>query len=233
MGSPNGLSALPFRPDKAALPLDDGNTMHLHATDPGLGEAGEWTIGVADGGIAWSHEHGKGTVALRGDATELLLAIAATSAGRRYRHRGVRRRRRVAKVAGSHTAVARGDGNLQAMTTSEIATVLAWHDALNTSDLDTLATLSSDDIDMGDAHGAAQGHEALRRWASLPSGDDRARPDVRARRGRGRRTKAPRLPTHPALAFRVVHDHVTSVFRHHDLASALDATGLSEADLVT
>jgi hypothetical protein len=36
-----------------------------------------------------------------------------------------------------------------------------------------------------------------------------------------------------ALAFRVVRDHVTSVFRHDDLASALDATELSETDLVT
>jgi hypothetical protein len=52
------------------------------------------------------------------------------------------------------------------MTTSEIATVLAWHDALNASDLETLVDLSSDDIDIGDVHGATQGHEALRRWAA-------------------------------------------------------------------
>src|SRR5271168_3627750 len=71
----------------------------------------------------------------------------------------------MAKLAGPHTAVV-VHGNLQIMTTSEIATVLAWHDALNASDLETLVTLSSDDIDIGDAHGAAQGHEALRRWAS-------------------------------------------------------------------
>jgi uncharacterized protein (TIGR03083 family) len=58
----------------APLPLEDGNTVHLHATDPGLGEAGEWSITVDDGRIALSHEHGKGTVALRGGATELLLA---------------------------------------------------------------------------------------------------------------------------------------------------------------
>jgi uncharacterized protein (TIGR03083 family) len=61
--------------DGAALPLGDGNTLHLHATDPGLGDAGEWTIGISEGGITWSHEHGKGAVALRGGATELLLAI--------------------------------------------------------------------------------------------------------------------------------------------------------------
>ena len=35
------------------------------------------------------------------------------------------------------------------MSTSEIATVLAWHDALNTADLDTLVALSSDDIEIG------------------------------------------------------------------------------------
>ncbi len=60
----------------ARLPLEDGNTLHLHATDPGLGEAGEWTVGVDEGGITWSHEHGKGTVALRGGASELLLAMS-------------------------------------------------------------------------------------------------------------------------------------------------------------
>lgn len=56
------------------LPLDEGSTLHLHATDPGLGEAGEWTVGVDRGRITWSPEHGKGSVALRGGATELLLA---------------------------------------------------------------------------------------------------------------------------------------------------------------
>ena len=59
----------------APLPLEDGDTLHLHATDPGLGEAGEWTVRVDDGAITWAHEHGKGTAALRGGATELLLAI--------------------------------------------------------------------------------------------------------------------------------------------------------------
>ena len=64
-------------------------------------------------------------------------------------------------MAGPHASL-----DLQTMTTSEIATVLAWHDALNSSDLDTLVGLSSDDIDVSDAQGAAQGHDALRRWAA-------------------------------------------------------------------
>lgn len=59
----------------AALPLGPGQSLHLHATDSGLGEAGEWTIGTSDGRVTWSHEHGKGTVALRGGATELLLVV--------------------------------------------------------------------------------------------------------------------------------------------------------------
>lgn len=61
--------------DGVPLPLDDGNTVHLHATDPGLGVAGEWTIRADAGRITWSHDHGEGSVGLRGPATELLLAV--------------------------------------------------------------------------------------------------------------------------------------------------------------
>lgn len=59
----------------APLPLGPDHTLHLHATDPGLGEAGEWTVAVDQGRITWSHQHGKGSAALRGGATELLLAM--------------------------------------------------------------------------------------------------------------------------------------------------------------
>lgn len=118
------------------------------------------------------------------------------------------------------------------MTTSEIATVLAWHDALNAADLETLAALSSDDIDLADAHGAAQGHDALRAWAAShqATGTELGRMYVHdgvvvAEQKTGAAADA-------ALAFRVVHDHVTSVFRHQDLASALAATELTESDFV-
>ena len=113
------------------------------------------------------------------------------------------------------------------MTTSEIATVLAWHDALNASDLDTLVALSSDDIDIGDAHGAAQGHAALRRWAAAQQATGTELGGMYVHDG----IVVVELEA-AALAFRVVRDHVTSVFRHDDLASALEATELSEADLV-
>ncbi|MCV7257618.1 maleylpyruvate isomerase family mycothiol-dependent enzyme [Mycobacterium shimoidei] len=61
--------------DDTPLPIEGDHTLHLHATDPGLGAAGEWTIRVDGGRISWLHDHGKGTVALRGTATDLLLAI--------------------------------------------------------------------------------------------------------------------------------------------------------------
>ena len=61
--------------DDAPLPLESGNSIHLHATDPGLGAAGEWTIHTDGGRISWLHGHDKGTVALRGGAVDLLLAV--------------------------------------------------------------------------------------------------------------------------------------------------------------
>jgi hypothetical protein len=123
------------------------------------------------------------------------------------------------------------------MTTSEIATVLAWHDALNTSDIDTLVALSSDDVEVGEAHGAGQGHEALRTWAAARSRNaDPGRMYVHdgivvVEEKTSSRDEAS-VKTTAAWAFRVVRDHVTSVFRHDDLQSALAATELTEADLV-
>lgn len=123
------------------------------------------------------------------------------------------------------------------MTTSEIATVLAWHDALNDSDLDTLVGLSSDDIDIGDAHGAAQGHQALRQWAaSLKTTAELGRMYVHdgvvVAEQKISNREDPGAVTTAASAFRVVRDHVTSVFRHASLASALAATDLTETDRV-
>lgn len=57
------------------LPLKNDQTMHLHATDPGLGAAGEWTVRTDGNRITWSHGHEKGAVALRGGAVDLLLAV--------------------------------------------------------------------------------------------------------------------------------------------------------------
>jgi len=72
-------------PGAGDRPLGEGQSLHLHATDPGLGEAGEWTLLGRPDGVALDHEHGKATVALRGPARDLLLAVvrrgAATGPG--------------------------------------------------------------------------------------------------------------------------------------------------------
>ena len=67
------LDQRPFEP--AATPLADGATLHLHATDDGLGSAGEWLVRGTGGGIAWDHGHAKGDVAVRGPAADLVLAL--------------------------------------------------------------------------------------------------------------------------------------------------------------
>ena len=119
------------------------------------------------------------------------------------------------------------------MSTSEIATVLAWTDALNARDFDTLTALSSDDIEIGDAHGAAQGLAALRAWAqnagvSVELGRMYVHDHVVVVEETITTSSA---RTTAASAFRVVHDQVTAMFRHDDLPSALAATDLTEDDL--
>ena len=61
---------MPRRFDMEAF--GDPATVHLHATDDVPDHAGEWMISVADE-VTWSHDHGKGDVAVRGAASDLLL----------------------------------------------------------------------------------------------------------------------------------------------------------------
>ena len=62
-------------PAQGGPPLGQGQSLHLHATDADLGTAGEWTIFGRDASIDFEQGHGKATVALRGPARDLLLAI--------------------------------------------------------------------------------------------------------------------------------------------------------------
>lgn len=122
------------------------------------------------------------------------------------------------------------------MSTSEIATVLAWHDALSSSDLDTLLSLSSPDVEIGDADGAAQGRNALRSWAersdaTVETGDLYERAGTVVVEELWTAKADPNDTYTTASAFRVVRDHVTSIFRHDSLEEALDATGLTASDL--
>jgi uncharacterized protein (TIGR03083 family) len=61
-------------PDAGPM-LPDGATLHLHATDEGLGTSGEWLVGSESGRVTWEHGHGKGAVAVRGSAADLLQVV--------------------------------------------------------------------------------------------------------------------------------------------------------------
>lgn len=65
------LEIVTERPD-GGPPLDDGTSLHLHATDH---PAGEWTARAAGGAVSWEHGHAKGSAAVRGSASDLLLAL--------------------------------------------------------------------------------------------------------------------------------------------------------------
>jgi hypothetical protein len=73
-----GLLSLPqaveFRPELAEL-RGEGQILHLHSTDPGLGEAGEWIVRRTPSGPVWEHGHAKGDVAVRGAVVDLLLVL--------------------------------------------------------------------------------------------------------------------------------------------------------------
>ncbi|MGH3856363.1 MAG: maleylpyruvate isomerase family mycothiol-dependent enzyme [Pseudonocardiaceae bacterium] len=66
--------AVEMRPELDAL-LGAGQVLHLHATDPGLGEAGEWTVRRTPSGLVWEPGHAEGDVAGQGAAADLLLVL--------------------------------------------------------------------------------------------------------------------------------------------------------------
>jgi uncharacterized protein (TIGR03083 family) len=69
------LDLLVARPAGDGQALPGGATLHLHATDDGLGADGEWMVRGSESGITWEHGHGKGDAAVRGSAADLLLAM--------------------------------------------------------------------------------------------------------------------------------------------------------------
>ena len=64
----------PGSPDARAHALPAGAVLHLHTTDPGIGN-GEWLITNRADGIVIEPGHGKGDAALTGPAQSLLLVL--------------------------------------------------------------------------------------------------------------------------------------------------------------
>ena len=61
-------------PDERAAGLAEGESLHVHAADVPDG-AGEWLVTHDPAGITVRRLHDKGTVALRGGASDLLLVL--------------------------------------------------------------------------------------------------------------------------------------------------------------
>ncbi|HEY2766130.1 MAG TPA: maleylpyruvate isomerase family mycothiol-dependent enzyme [Pseudonocardiaceae bacterium] len=66
--------ALELRPELGEL-RGEGQVLHMHSTDDGLGAAGEWIIRRTPSGPVWEHGHSKGDVAVRGAVVDLLLVL--------------------------------------------------------------------------------------------------------------------------------------------------------------
>lgn len=63
------------QPDRREAVLAPGRTLHVHATDPGLGGTGEWLVTHSSDGVRVTGGHGSGDVALSGPAADLLLVL--------------------------------------------------------------------------------------------------------------------------------------------------------------
>jgi uncharacterized protein (TIGR03083 family) len=70
-----GLIAGGFGPAGPPELRGDGQTLHFHATDPGLSGTGEWLVTRTPSGVSVEHGHGKADVAVRGPAVSLLLIL--------------------------------------------------------------------------------------------------------------------------------------------------------------
>lgn len=64
-----------IEPDPRAAALPPGRSLHVHATDDGLGGAGEWLVRHEPDGIQVERAHGQGDVAVTGPASPLLLTL--------------------------------------------------------------------------------------------------------------------------------------------------------------
>jgi hypothetical protein len=117
-------------------------------------------------------------------------------------------------------------------TTPEIQTVIAWHDALNSSDVERLLALSHPEVEVGGPRGSAHGAQVLREW--VDRANIRLEPGrtfgganmVVVEQGAEWQTADPGHLQTVASVFVVNDNLVTSVVRYPALTSALRAANL-------
>jgi len=121
-----------------------------------------------------------------------------------------------------------------------IVVVDDWHTALNAGDVERLVGLSTADVEVGGPRGSGRGADLLRDWVA------RAGVTLEPRRRYGRdgtfvveqtaqwRSANGQLtPTQTvASVFRIRDGRVAAVLRYDDVAAALQAAGLVDADAV-
>jgi ketosteroid isomerase-like protein len=117
----------------------------------------------------------------------------------------------------------------------EIQTVIAWHAALNSGDVERLVAFSHPDVEVGGPRGSGHGAQILREWM------DRANVRLEPRRifheanaivveqEAEWQTEESGDRQTVASVFVVRDGLVTSVMRHPDLASALRAADFDES----
>lgn len=123
-------------------------------------------------------------------------------------------------------------------TDAHIGIVQAWHDALNSGDLDRLVALMHDEVAFGGPRGEGRGAAEVRKWAERSG--IRLEPDqwfakddwvVASQRARWPDPETGGLtPPEPiASAFQLANNKVQRVVRYGSLPEALAATGMDAA----
>ena len=83
----------------------NGQSLHFHATDPGLSGAGEWLVTRTPSGLTVARGHGKADVAVRGPAASLLLVLTLSATALQPRHRNPRRAGTAHPLAPAHAVL--------------------------------------------------------------------------------------------------------------------------------
>jgi hypothetical protein len=121
---------------------------------------------------------------------------------------------------------------------NETAIVQAWHDALNSGDLDRLVTLMRDDVEFGGPLGSGRGAQMVRDWAERagirlePARWFQQGADVvvtQRARWLSSETRGLGPPQDIASVFQISHGTVQRVVRYRSLPEAFAACGLDES----
>jgi hypothetical protein len=119
-------------------------------------------------------------------------------------------------------------------TSTEIQTVIAWHEALNSGDVERLVEISHTDVEVGGPRGTAQGAQVLREWVdraniNLEPGRILHEDDTVVVEQEAEWVSAEPGSRQAVASVFLVHDGlVTSVVRYPGLAEALRASGLEK-----